>query len=114
MVQHVHDDHGVESGVLERQRAPVVRDNGNGRRVTDLNVYASDSDVRTEAKELPGQQAVAGADIENARAARNERREALRENTDAAAEDVVLMEVLDRLHRRFIPSTLMKKLERIV
>ncbi len=114
MVQHIHDDHGVESGVREGQRAPVVRDHGNGRRVADLNVHPSDSDVRTEAKELASQQTVAGADIENVRAARNERREALRENTDAAAEDVVLVEVLDRLHRRFIPSTLMKKLERIV
>jgi len=79
-----------------------------------LNVHPSDSDVRTEAKKLAGQEAVAGANIENARVPRNERCEAFRENTDAAAEDVVLMEVFDRLHRRFIPSTLMKKLERIV
>jgi hypothetical protein len=114
MMQHVHNDHGVESRVLEGQRAPVVRDHSNGRRVPDLNIHPPDSDVRTEAKQLAGQEAVPGADIEDARAARNERGEALRENTDAAAEDVVLMEVLDRPHRRFIPSTLMKKLERTV
>jgi len=79
-----------------------------------MDVDAGNRDVGTPAKELPREQTVPGTHVEDRRALRKETGEMSGEDPNAAADDVIPMEAFDRAQRRFIPSTLMKKLERIV
>lgn len=104
----------VEGAVGKREPPAVVEGDGDRRRASRMNVDAGNRDVRAAAKELPSEQTVPGTHVQDRRTLRKETREVSGEDPNAAADDVIPMEVLYRAQRRFIPSTLMKKLERIV
>jgi hypothetical protein len=114
VMEDVDDRQRVEDVVRKREPSAVVERDGDGGRASGMDVDAGNRDVRAAAKKLSREQTVSGTHVQDRRSLRKETSEVSGEDPDSAADDVIPMKVLDRAQRRFIPSTLMKKLERIV
>ena len=79
-----------------------------------MHVDSLDPDVSPPSEDLLREETISRPDVEDTRSGRDQLRQVLSQHADAASEDVVLVNLVDCVHRRFIPSTLMKKLERTV
>lgn len=114
MVQNIDKQQNVETGVGKRERLAIEKLYRNRGVRTRLNINSLDPHIRTSPKDLSGKEAVAAPDVQHPRPGGNELQQPVAEDADTAPGEVLFVKPFERVHRRFIPSTLMKKLERMV
>jgi hypothetical protein len=114
VVQHVHEHDRIKRPVAVRDVSPIeLLDRDVGVR-PQQHVAAAHVHVGSSLHHRAGDQSIASAHVEDPSAVRQELRQMLREDADSPARHVPLMEAVEETHRRRNPSTLRKKLDRIV
>ena len=114
MMQYVDEEHRVHRTIGKRNRSAVELPHRNRGIFAHENVDPLERAVFAHSLKLGGQTAVPAPDIEYVRARRQYRRNQITQTAKPPAENETIVDVTDKTHRRRSPSTLRKKLKRMV
>src|SRR6185437_8948306 len=115
VMQHIHEHDDIEAGIGEGEVQAVVLRRGNRGDWTDQDIHSLDTDVGPRVGDGPGNRAVAGPHIEDARALRDATAQMVAQDAHATRHHVTPVHAAnDAGHLRLNPRMLKKKLDRTV
>jgi hypothetical protein len=114
MMQYIDKHHGIKRRIIIGDHLAVEGFDRDMGLASDEDIEASQSQVGAPLHELPGEQAIAAADVQHLGIPGQEFAEVVAQHPHPASMDIGSMESYNQAHLRRIPRMLMKKLESTV
>ncbi len=114
VVKDVHEKHNIEARIGKWESPAVERNDRDASILADEDVDSDDGEVGATRRELPGHRSAAASNVEQPRTRGDLLGQALAEHSHSPGRHEPAVQPLEQRHRRFIPSTLMKKLDSTV